>query len=310
MRRAVPRSLHRVAWRVPAPRSRTTQRASPVRPRVPLRWRCSTAAPARRRRADRGRSLSDTPISAYDGVVAWSVIRLLHRPLPARHPPRDAHRRRPRSRGAARPFDVSLGPDSQRPHRRALHALSHGEPRLRRLPLRPRERTSERKLVSVSSPSLDEAWPAQWRGRITFARRARTHVIDGFDHRPDPRGRGPVLAATSRMSRRSGSSRARAAALDRSAVRLHDGMAIRGDDDRPRDRRQPGRRRLGVPRPPAAGRAAARRWRLARAGGGEGGYSPFSSASLSAAAVLLTRTGQRQGVAARASCGSSLRRAS
>jgi len=33
---------------------------------------------------------------------------------------------------------------------------------------------------------------------------------------------------------------------------------------------------------------------LARAGGGEGGYSPFSSPSQSASAVWLTRTGFRE----------------
>ncbi len=35
---------------------------------------------------------------------------------------------------------------------------------------------------------------------------------------------------------------------------------------------------------------------LARAGGGEGGFSPFTSPNLSASAVWLTRTGRRQGV--------------
>ena len=250
-----------------------------------------TAAPARADRpiADLAR---DTPISAYDGVVAWSAYdastgryRLVTR--------RGTHTVGASIAGATRPFDVSLGPDSSG-RTVALYTrcrtANHGCD-VYRYDLRTHQ---ERKLVSVSSPSLDEAWPAQWRGRITFARRARTHVIDGFDHRPDPRGRGPVLACDIPYVKTLGSA-APSRRLDRSQCGYTEGMAIRGETIV---------HVTGVNQGGAGSESQVRLLRtrggaarmLARAGGGEGGYSPFTEPSLSAGAVWLTRTGQRQGV--------------
>ena len=76
-----------------------------------------------------------------------------------------------RAATATRPFDVSLGPNSKG-RIVALYTrcrtTDHGCD-IYRYELRTR---SERRLSSVSSPALDEAWPAQWRDRIAFVRGA------------------------------------------------------------------------------------------------------------------------------------------
>jgi hypothetical protein len=231
----------------------------------------------------------DTPIAAYGGVLGWSVYdsdrgryRLAIR--------RDGIIVLPKVASSPRPFDLSLGPDT-RGHVVALYTRCHDGCDIYRYDVGARRET---KLASVSSPKLDEAWPAQWRGRIAFVRRARAHVRDGFDHRPDPRGRGPVLdcdipyvktLSSSRPSRR----------LDRSECGRTTDVAIRGativqvtDIDQGGAGSESDVRRLR-----AGGGAALR---LARTAGGEGGYSPFSSANLSSSAVFLTRTGLRQDV--------------
>ena len=152
----------------------------------------------------------------------------------------------------------------------------------------------ERKLASVSSPSLDEAWPAQWRGRVSFVRRARTHVIDGYDHRPDPRGRGPVMDCDIPYVKTL-ASRAPSRRLDRSQCGETTGMAIRRDTIvLVTDINQGGAGSESQVRLLRAGGGAARI--LARTTGGEGGYSPFVAPSLSASAVWLARVGRREGV--------------
>ncbi|HEV7804593.1 MAG TPA: hypothetical protein VGO80_02130 [Solirubrobacteraceae bacterium] len=234
----------------------------------------------------------DTPISAYGGALAWSgydaatqryalMIRRGEVTAPAR------------AATARRPFDVSLGPD-QRGRVVALYTRCRTATRgcdVYRYDLRTRR---ERKLASVSSPSQDEAWPAQWRGRVTFARRARTHVVDGFDHRPDPRRRGPLLSCDIPYVKTL-SSRAPSRRLDRSRCGATVGMAIRLDRIiHVTDVNQGGAGSESHVRLLRAGGGAARI--LLRAAGGEGGYSPFVSPSLSRTAVFLTRTGQRQRV--------------
>lgn len=241
----------------------------------------------------------DTPIAAYGGALAWSAYdaaaqryRLMIR--------RGGETVAARAPGALRAFDISLGPDS-RGRVVALYTRCRVTARGRdpergcdvyRYDLRAR---TERKLASVSSPSFDEVWPAQWRGRIAFARRARTRVVSGFDHRPAARGSGPVIDCDVPYIKTL-SSRAPSRRLDRSQCGATAGIAIRdativhvagvslggaGSESQVRLLR--------------AGGGSARR--LARAGGGEGGYSPFGSPNLSSSSVFLTRTGQRQGVA-------------
>ena len=234
----------------------------------------------------------DTPIAAYGGALAWSaydaasqryalVVRQGEVTAPAR------------TATSPRAFDVSLGPDS-RGRVVALYtrcATAGRDCDVYRYDLRTRR---ESRLRSVSSASFDEAWPAQWRGRIAFARRARTRVIDGYDHRPDPRRRGPVLdcdvpyvktIASSAPSRR----------LDRSRCGETTGIAIRGDTIvQVTDVDQGGAGSESDVRRLRAGGGAA--LILASTRGGEGGYSPFASPSLSSSSVWLTRTGQRQQV--------------
>ncbi len=239
----------------------------------------------------------DTPIAAYGGVLAWSsydaasgrYALMIKQRMPWGTEVVEAAR----AATATRPFDVSLGPNSKG-RIVALYTrcrtTDHGCD-IYRYELRTR---SERRLSSVSSPALDEAWPAQWRDRIAFVRRARTHVVDGYDHRPDPRARGPLMdcdipyvktVSSTRPSRR----------LDRSECGRTTDLAIRDttivqvtDIDQGGAGSESDVRRLR-----AGGGAALR---LARATGGEGGYSPFSSASVSSSAIFLTRTGLRQDV--------------
>ena len=148
----------------------------------------------------------DTPIAAYGGALAWSAYDAPGGPISAHDP---ARRGDGRSAGAERAARVRRQPRAGLPRagRRAVHALSRGGAQgdsgapVRRLPLDLRTR-SERRLASVSSPSFDEVWPAQWRGRVAFARRGRTRVVSGYDHRPEPRRSGQSSTATSRTSRR------------------------------------------------------------------------------------------------------------
>jgi hypothetical protein len=152
----------------------------------------------------------------------------------------------------------------------------------------------EQRLASVSSPSLDEAWPAQWRGRVTFSRRARAHLVDGYDHRPDPRGRGPLLDCDVPYVKTL-ASRAPSRRLDRSRCGATTGMAIRGTTIvQVTDIDQGGAGSESQVLLLRARGGAARI--LARTTGGEGGYSPFVAPTLSAAAVWLTRVGRREGV--------------
>lgn len=234
----------------------------------------------------------DTPISAYGGALAWSAYdarsgryRLVLRT--------DALTTAARVASASRPFDVSLGPDSKG-RVVALYTRCRGGKGscdVYRYDLRTR---IERKLASVSAPSLDEAWPAQWRGRVSFVRRARTRVVDGYDHRPDPRGRGPVMDCDNPYVKTL-ASRAPSRRLDRSQCGETTGLAIRRDAIvLVTDVNQGGAGSESQVRLLRAGGGAARI--LARTTGGEGGYSPFVAPSLSASAVWLARVGRRQGV--------------
>jgi hypothetical protein len=146
----------------------------------------------------------------------------------------------------------------------------------------------------VSSPGFDEAWPAQWRDRITFVRRARAHVHDGYLHRPDPLRRGPVMDCDVPFVKTL-SSRAASRRLDRSECGRTTGVAIRDaaivvvtDIDQGGAGSESEVRLLRA----RGGKARI----LARTTGGEGGYSPFSSPNLSRTAVWLTRSGARQEV--------------
>ncbi len=234
----------------------------------------------------------DAPVAAYGGALAWSaydelarayvlVIRRRGLTSPARVPI------------ARRPFDVSLGPDSKGRvvalYTRCRTAGTGCD--VYRYDLRT---SHERKLASVSSPGFDEAWPAQWRERISFVRRARTRVVDGYDHRPDPRGRGPVMDCDVPYVKTLGS-RAPSRRLDRSQCGETTGMAIRRDTIvLVTDINQGGAGSESQVRRLRASGGAARI--LARTGGGEGGYSPFVSPNISASAVWLARIGRRQEV--------------
>jgi hypothetical protein len=241
----------------------------------------------------------DTPIAAFGGVVAWSdyVTSTARYQLVLRRG--DRTERAPIA-GATQPFDVSLGPDAQgrvvalytRCRRAATARRRATGCDVYRYDLRSRR---ERRLAALSSPSMDEAWPAQWHDRVAFVRRAKTYVIDGYDHRPAPRGKKGkgvlldcdipyvVTLSTHRASRR----------LDRSQCGVTTGMSIRGqsivqvsDEDQGGAGSETQVRRLRASGGPAR--------LLARAAGGEGGYSPFASPSQSATAVYLTRTGNRR----------------
>jgi hypothetical protein len=234
----------------------------------------------------------DTPVSAYGGWLAWSdydaesqryrlVLQVGDQTVPAA------------MRDSARAFDVSLGPDA-RGRIVALYTRCRTGDRgcdIYRYDVLARR---EHKLAGVSSPSLDEAWPAQWRQRITFVRRARTYVMDGYDHRPDPRGKrggGPLMDCDVPYVRTL-PARGAARRLDRGQCGVTTGMSIRGDSIvQVSDENQGGAGSESQVRQLRAGGGRSRL--LARAGGGEGGYSPFVSASQSASTVWLTRTGNR-----------------
>lgn len=234
----------------------------------------------------------DTPIAGYGGAVAWSAYDAASQRYALVVRQGDTTAPAPIAT-ARRAFDVSLGPDA-RGRVVALYTRCRTATRgcdVYRYDLRARR---ERKVAAVSSPSFDEAWPAQWRDRITFARRARAHVVDGYDHRLDPRGRGPLLACDIPYVRAL-TPGARTRRLDRSQCGATTGMAIRGATiAQVTDIDQGGAGSESQVRLLRARGGAARI--LARTGGGEGGYSPFTAPNLSASAVWLTRTGRREGV--------------
>jgi hypothetical protein len=231
----------------------------------------------------------DTPIAAYGGVVAWSdydaatgsyrlVVRRGEQVVPLPVP------------AARRPFDVSLGPDA---HGRVValytrcRAAAHGCD-IYRYAL---EAARERRLA-VSSPTADEAWPVQWRDRVAFVRRARARVPDPVLAPGRPGARGPrVPCDVPYVSTRAG--RAPARRLARGLCGETIGLSIRGErivqttsfyvDFNAAETQV---RRLSARG--GAGRV------LARAPGGLGGYSVFTSPTQSASAVWLTRTGNRE----------------
>ncbi|MCA1680379.1 MAG: hypothetical protein LC777_16215, partial [Actinobacteria bacterium] len=235
----------------------------------------------------------ETPISAYGGAVAWSAYDaasgryalVIHQ---------RARTTAARMATARRPFDVSLGPDAAG-RVVALYTRCRTATRgcdVYRYDLRARR---ERRLKAVSSAVFDEAWPAQWRDRIAFVRRARAHVKDGYDHRPDRTGRGPLMACDVPFVKTL-SSRTPSRRLDRSECGTTTGVAIQDATIAVvTDINQGGAGSESQVRLLRASGAAARI--LARTTGGEGGYSPFASPNLSRSAVWLTRTGRREGVA-------------
>ena len=219
----------------------------------------------------------ETPISAYGGALAWSAYDEATR--------RYALMIRQGARTAAAPvatakraFDVSLGPDVRgrvvalyTRCRTAVHGCD-----VYRYGLRAR---SEQRLAAVSSPVLDEAWPAQWGDRIAFSRRIHARPAS---HRGRPR-----WCPTPFVKRLS--SRAPSRRLD-SRCGPTVGIAIRGQriiqvTDNTGD--------SDVFLLHARGGAARL---LGHGGSGEGGSSPFVSPNLSASALWLTRTGEREGV--------------
>jgi hypothetical protein len=236
----------------------------------------------------------DTPIAAYGGVVAWSgydaatgryrlVIRRGDQAAPAT------------IADSRRAFDVSLGPDA-RDRVVALYTRcltpNHGCD-VYRYDVGAR---SERKVAAVSSTTRDEAWPVQWGDRLAFVRRAWAYVPDPVlaPGVPGKRGRGERVRCDVPYVKTL-SARAPSRRLDRGLCAETTGMSIRGDSivqvtnfyvDFNAAETQVRRLR-------ARGGAARV---LARAPGGLGGYSPFSSPSQSASAVWLTRTGFREGV--------------
>lgn len=236
----------------------------------------------------------DTPIAAYGGVVAWSdhdaatgryrlVIRQGDQAAPAP------------IAGSRRAFDVSLGPDA-RGRVVALYTRCRTTNRgcdVYRYDVKARR---EHKVVSVSSPVKDEAWPVQWRDRVAFVRRARAYVVlDGYSPRPDPRGKrggGPLMDCDIPYVKTL-SARAPSRRLDRGLCAPTTGMSIRRDRIvQVTDLDQGGAGSETQVRVLRAHGGPARV--LAHAPGGEGGYSPFSSPNQSASAVWLTRTGNRE----------------
>lgn len=236
----------------------------------------------------------DTPVAAYGGVVAWSG----YDSVTSRY--RLLLRRGDQVTSSAiaesrRPFDVSLGPDSQ-DRLVALYTrcrtVSHGCD-VYRYDVQARR---ERKVASVSSPTRDEAWPVQWHNHLAFVRRARAYVLDGYSPRPDPRGKrgGGQLMDCDEPYVKTLSTPAPARRLDRGLCAQTTGMSIRGDRIvQVTDLDQGGAGSESQVRVLRTQSGAARV--LARAVGGEGGYSPFSSPSQSPTDIYLTRTGFREG---------------
>ena len=230
---------------------------------------------------------NDTPIAAYGGALAWSAydastdrFALVIRQGGVTAPARTATARRGASTSAS--GRTPAGASS-----RCTRAVAR-RPRgcdVYRYDLRTRRQS---KLRSVSSPSFDEAWPAQWRGRIAFARRARTRVISGYDHRPDPRRRGPVLDCDIPYVKTL-ASRAPSRRLDRSPCGATAGIAIRGATIVHVSGVSSGRRGIGV-----AGAS------LLRASGGAAACSPAPAAARAASARSSRRTCRRRRSGSRA----------
>lgn len=233
----------------------------------------------------------DTPIAAYGGVVAWSsydagsgAYRLVIR--------RRGEVARAPIAGARRAFDVSLGPDARG---RIVAVYTRCRTTTRRCDVYRYDVQARRehKIAAVSSPTQDEAWPVQWGDRIAFVRRARAYAVDGYSPRPDPRGKrggGRLLDCDVAYVK---SGRAPSRRLDRGLCAETSGMSIRGERIvQVTDLDQGGAGSETQVRLLSARGGVVRV--LARAGGGEGGYSPFSSPSQSASAIWLTRTGNRE----------------
>ncbi len=144
----------------------------PLRLLAPLITLAALAAAAPAQADDMVAELArDTPISAYAGQLAWSA----YEPATARY------RLMLATRGAtgaaapippsAKPFDVSLGPDTKgRVVALYTRCATTSGKRCDVYRYTPSLRI-ERKL-GLSSPRADEAWPAQWGNRIAFVRRA------------------------------------------------------------------------------------------------------------------------------------------
>jgi hypothetical protein len=241
----------------------------------------------------------DTPISAYGGLVAWSgydEATARYRLMIRRG---DTNVEQPIA-GSRQAFDVTLGPDT-RGRVVALYTRC-------RKPATTLKRATgcdiyrydvasqrEHRLASISSPSFDEAHPAQWHDRVTFVRRAKTYVKVGFDYTPDPRAKSKdrVLLDCDIPYVKTLSSRRASRRLDRGQCGVTTAMTIRGQRIvQVSNESQGGAGSEAQVRLLRSGAGAARL--LAREGGGEGGYSPYASPSLSATAVYVTRTGNRQ----------------
>ena len=178
-----------------------------------------------------------------------------------------------RTASARRAFDVSLGPDSSGRVVALYTRCRTRDARLRRLPLRPARPPREPARVGLLAGVRRGLAGAVARARrVRRAAPARTS-IDGYDHRPDPRGRGPLMDCDIPYVKTL-SSRAPSRRLDRSQCGATTGIAIRGATIvHVTDIDQGGAGSESQVRLLRAGGGAARI--LARTGGGEGGYSPF-----------------------------------
>ena len=242
----------------------------------------------------------DSPIAAYGGAVAWSQYDAAIRRYRLVVRRNDVAAVAPIA-AATRAFDVSLGPDA-RGRLVALYTRCRTATRgcdVYRYEVKGRR---ERRLVSVSSPVHDEAWPVQWGDRVAFVRRARAHALGtGNDvssqhppldlFRPDPRGGagGGSRVACDVPYVKTMSSRVAPRRLDRGLCAETTGLSIRGDNI------------VQVTDIPVANVVFAESQvrRLSARGGpmrvlarslDYGGiYSPFASPTQSASAVWLTR---------------------
>jgi hypothetical protein len=233
---------------------------------------------------------TDTTVSAYGGAVAWSEYDAPTKRFRLMIRKGDITERANVTSSVDR-FDVSLGPD-QKGRTVALYTRCKRPARGCDIYRYDLGTLRESRLGHVSS-KLDEAWPAQWRNRITFARRYREYVRSATDHRPDPkRRRGPLVDCDYPFVKTL-TSRAPARRLDRSGCGTTFGMAIRNSTivhvaavSQGNARSESQVRRL------RAGGGAARV--LAKSVDIGDGYRPFTAPSLSATDVFLTRSGLRQ----------------
>jgi hypothetical protein len=123
----------------------------------------------------------DTPIAAYAGRLAWSAY----------DGATNSYRLMIAVRGGAgvaapiapsrQPFDVSLGPDAKR-RVVALYTRCATAAGTRCDVYRYALSSKRESKLSLSSPREDEAWPAQWLGRVAFVRR---HHRNSNDEVPD-----------------------------------------------------------------------------------------------------------------------------